>query len=245
MAWWIRPLEFGLRILKQVRGSTSVEHGLVAGTAVVVAATMASGLGSTNVDTANESKEQVQQAVAFAQTNLVGTGGINLSAVTTDGLTQISVAKGNTAETVLVGATARVINTATFFVSNPGNTPYNISNLLITYQDATQVTDLFDPSVADAGVNEAGTIVTAGRVTFNFVSGTALPARTTDQTGQEDATPTIGPGGLVEVVVDLTGLTNRLSSNTSFSLELEPAAGIPFLLERTTPDELSDQSNLD
>ncbi|MGB5061219.1 MAG: hypothetical protein WBO48_21130, partial [Candidatus Promineifilaceae bacterium] len=60
-------------------------------------------------------------------------------------------------------------------------------------------------------------------------------AWTTNWIVTNDDDELLDKGELVEITVDLSGLTNALSINTQFSVEMKPPKGAALSIQRTTP----------
>ncbi|MCB8942985.1 MAG: hypothetical protein H6658_04455 [Ardenticatenaceae bacterium] len=58
---------------------------------------------------------------------------------------------------------------------------------------------------------------------------------TTDWIVTNDGDELLDKGELVEITVDLSGLTNDLSINTEFTVEMKPPTGAALSIQRTTP----------
>jgi len=67
---------------------------------------------------------------------------------------------------------------------------------------------------------------------------------TTEWIVTNDGDELLDKGELVEITVDLTGLTNTLGINTSFTVEMKPPKGAALTVQRTTPPYFDDVMDL-
>ncbi|MBP8002626.1 MAG: hypothetical protein KA314_26900 [Chloroflexi bacterium] len=82
---------------------------------------------------------------------------------------------------------------------------------------------------------------------INYVDSTQFDndmTWTTEWIVSNDGDELLDKGELVEITVDLSGLTNVLSINTAFTLEMKPPKGAALTIQRTTPAYFDDVMDL-
>ena len=62
--------------------------------------------------------------------------------------------------------------------------------------------------------------------------------------GKDDGDVTLEAGELAELTVDVSGLSPRLTSSSSFTMEVKPKAGSSLVFERTTSANVDKVTNL-
>ena len=99
------------------------------------------------------------------------------------------------------------------------------ASLVVTYIDANQVVDLAQDNNA-----EFSTTTVSGWDTV-FRAG--------------DSGSVLDPGERADFVVNISGLTTRLTTSTEFTIQIKPAIGAILSINRTTPGEITTITNLD
>ena len=99
------------------------------------------------------------------------------------------------------------------------------TGLVVTYIDASQVINLDAVTALDA---RGATAQTSWAV--DFISGSS---------------PQLDPGEAAELIINITGLADRLSTNQEFTIEVKPQKGARLGINKRTPPEFQIATNLD
>ena len=99
----------------------------------------------------------------------------------------------------------------------------SVVSLVVTYIDADQVVDL-------AQISNPTTSTSASGWNTSFRAG--------------DTGPVLDPGERADFLVNLSGLTDRLTVSTEFTIQIKPAVGALLPVNRTTPGEVTPITNL-
>ena len=199
---------------------------------------MATGLGSSGVDSARSTQNQVDQGVETASVMLIVAK--SPSAVAEEYLTDVdlNIVKGDAEETLAAGDSTRLVTSITFQLKADAK-PYDLSGIDIDYSDSTQTFELNDPN-AGFTVSSDGTTVSTGQVSFNYLVGTPFGSTGSGASNS----PSIKEGDLVEVTINVSGLGRRLATNTSFQIGLKSQKGQPLTIEGRTPNQLQNENDL-
>lgn len=237
LSWMTNCMRRVRQVLASQVCASTLETGLVVGAAVLGATVMASSLGSAGVNTSREGQAQVESGVAESSTMLQLSGAATAQIVELTAGEELNVVQNDADLPVEIGSDTRVVNAVTFQVKNDSANPYSLSGVEVTYQDKTQVVNLNDPNL-DL-VRADNTTLSNGVVTFKYLFGSPFGTASS-----EGGSPSIKNGDLVEVTVDLSGLGNKLSANSNFSISIQAQGGQPFSFEAKTPEQLSDVESL-
>ncbi len=109
------------------------------------------------------------------------------------------------------------------------STPFTVTDVRFQVTNASKSGEAVN--LATSGVNSAIVTYVDADQSSNLTSWTA-----TWLTGSSSL---VNPGETVEINVDISGLTTKLSTNKEFTIQLKPNVGASLIVSRTTPAELT------
>lgn len=229
------------RFVRDELGSSALETGVVVGGAVVVATALAAGLGSSGVDSSRETQSQVNNGISASSIVLTSIGDTRVSSVEITPVAGQATVVDDKVGSIAAGDTSRAVDKVTVLVKNDASDAFDLSTVQINYTDGTQHQLLNDPS-ADPGAVDSDTL-TFGAATFTWQAGSPY-GDSSASAGSQKAAPSIKAGDIVEITVDISGLTNRLTTNSEFAIEIKSQVGQPFNIKERTPAGLQGMMEL-
>lgn len=216
---WLR------RFMTDVRGSAALEKTLMVGTAVAVGATFGAGAVGAGSASSAAAKKQVTRSAIKSRVSVQGPvqlfGGLATGPLT--------IVREDDEISIAENKKVPIVSKVEFDLRNSGQIPYELRNVTISYQDDTQKIALCNTR----NVQVSGRRVTCDRVTFLFVRGVPVKGGSATR-----GIPAIAPRDGVEVSVDLSGLTNRLSTSTDVHITFDSLSGDDLTVNLRTPEQL-------
>lgn len=221
------------RAMKGEEGASSLETGVVVGAAIVVATSMASGIGGSGVSASKASQQQVNKGMAKAGGIILPSSGADL--YTSEFVPTVADKKVHTKEreeTLVVGQSVRLVDRIVFTIRNGGSSDIDLSTLTVVYKDKFQRVRLNNPD-ADWVVSADGLSLSNGSVTLTYVQGEPF-----DVAGADNSPPTLKDDDQIEVSLSIANLDVRLAGKATFSVDMNTDDSQPLSMTITTAPTL-------